>query len=81
MYWRGQYSPVNNEPQLRRFTFLKALALSFVGDIFHWGGTVFTSEYCPGGQYSPVNNVRGDIIHGGTFFTPTSARRIRVRVA
>ena len=24
-----------------------------------------------GGQYSLVNNVRGDIIHGGTVFTPT----------
>ena len=24
-----------------------------------------------GGQYSLVNNVRGDIIHGGTLFTPT----------
>ena len=30
------------------------------GDIIHRGG-----------QYSPVNNVRGDIIHGGTLFTPT----------
>ena len=26
-------------------------------------GTLFTSEKCPGGQYSPVNNVQGDIIH------------------
>ena len=25
-----------------------------------------------GGQYSLVNNVRGDIIHGGTLFTPTT---------
>jgi len=30
------------------------------------GGTLFTSEKCPGGQYSPVNNVRGDIIHSDT---------------
>jgi hypothetical protein len=35
--------------------------------------TLFTSEYCPGGQYSLVNIVRGDIIHGGTIFTPTKA--------
>ena len=34
-------------------------------------GTLFTGEQCPGGQYSLVNNVRGDIIHGGTLFTPT----------
>ena len=27
-------------------------------------GTLFTSELCPGGQYSPVNNVRGDILWG-----------------
>ena len=26
------------------------------------GGRLFTSELCPGGQYSPVNNVRGDIL-------------------
>ena len=33
-------------------------------DIEHfWEGTVFASEY--------YNNVRGDIIHGGTVFTPT----------
>ena len=32
-------------------------------------GTIFTSEYCPGGHYSLVNNVRADIIHGGTLFT------------
>ena len=44
MYWRGQYSPVNNvppppplknfrgtEPQLRRFNFLKALCAFFRG--------------------------------------------------
>ena len=27
-------------------------------------GTLFTGELCPGGQYSPVNNVRGDILRG-----------------
>ena len=27
-------------------------------------GTLFTGELCPGGQYSPVNNVRGDILWG-----------------
>ena len=26
-----------------------------------------------GGHYSLVNNVRGDIIHGGTIFTPTTS--------
>ena len=26
-------------------------------------GTLFTSEYCPGGHYSLVNYVRGDNIH------------------
>ena len=36
-----------------------------------WRGTSFTGGGGGGGQYSPVNNVRGDIIHGGTFFTPT----------
>ena len=29
-------------------------------------GTLFTSEKCPGEQYSPVNNVQGDIIHSDT---------------
>ena len=30
-------------------------------------------QYSPGGgQYSPVNTVRGDTIHGGTLFTPTA---------
>ena len=27
-------------------------------------GTLFTGELCPGGQYSPVNNVQGDILWG-----------------
>ena len=31
------------------------------------GETLFTG----GRHYSLVNNVRGDIIHGGTLFTPT----------
>ena len=35
--------------------------------------TLFTSEYCPGGHYS-----RGDIIHGGTLFTPTTASIIMI---
>ena len=35
-------------------------------------GTLFTSEYSPGGHYSLVNYVWGDIIHGGTIFTPTT---------
>ena len=35
---------------------------SLTGDI--------TSEYSPPGHYSLVNIVRGDIIHGGTLFTP-----------
>ena len=35
------------------------------------GGTLFSSEYCPGGHYSLVNIVRGDNIHRGTSFTPT----------
>ena len=35
-------------------------------------GTIFTSEFCPAGQYSPVNSVRGDIIHWGTLFTATT---------
>ncbi len=32
------------------------------GDIIHWGG-----------HYSLVNTVRGDTIHGGTVFTPTTS--------
>ena len=39
-------------------------------------GTSFTGG---GGQYSLVNNVRGDIIHGGTFFTPTPGPKASVR--
>ena len=35
-------------------------------------GTIFTSEFCQAGQYSPVNSVRGDIIHWGTLFTATT---------
>ena len=46
MYWRGQYSPVNNvpppfrgtEPQLRRFNFLKALCTFFRGGHLSLGG-------------------------------------------
>ena len=38
---------------------------------FHGGqyllrGTLFTCVDCPGGQYSPVNSVGGDIIHSDT---------------
>ena len=40
-------------------------------------GTLFTSEYSPGGHYSLVNIVRGDDIHGGTLFTPTAVDRSR----
>ena len=35
------------------------------------GGDDIHRGIMSGGQYSPVNNVRGDIIHGGTLFTPT----------
>ena len=38
-------------------------------------GTLFTSEYSPGGHYSLVNIVRGDDIHGGTLFTPTPGQK------
>jgi len=54
-------------------------ALFTGGDIIHWWGhyslvgTLFSSEKCLGEQYSPVNNVRGNIIHGGTLFTPTTS--------
>ena len=37
-------------------------------DIIHVRGQYFLSEYGPGGHYS-----RGDIIHGGTLFTPTTS--------
>ena len=43
----GQYSVFEHVSRLRRFS-----ELSTLGDIIHWGGTVFTSEKCPGGQYS-----------------------------
>ena len=40
-------------------------------------GTIFTSEFCPAGQYSPVNSVRGgDIIHWGTLFTATPVTKL-----
>ena len=52
----GQYSVFEHVSRLRRFSELPTL-----GDIIHWGGTVFTSEKCPGGQYS-----RGDSIHSYT---------------
>ena len=35
-------------------------------------GALFTSEKCPGGQYSPVNNVRG------TLFIPRSCTHTKV---
>ena len=42
-------------------------------------GTLFTGELCPGGQYSPVNNVRGDILWGDSVHYDTcmhSSRRL-----
>ena len=41
-------------------------------------GTLFTGELCPGGQYSPVNNVRGTFC-GGTAYTMTPDVEIIVR--
>ena len=35
------------------------------------GGTLCTSAECPGGHCALVQNVRGDILHGGTFRPPT----------
>ena len=62
MYWRGQYSPVNNVPPFklpwnRATTAAFQLSEGFVR-FLSWG-TSFTG----GGQYSLVNNVRGDNIH------------------
>ena len=42
-----------------------------VGGHYSLKGTVFTSEYCPGGQYSLGNSVWGDTIDRGTIFTLT----------
>ena len=37
------------------------------------GGTVSPSAECPGGHCALVQNVRGDITHGGTIHPPTPA--------
>ena len=37
------------------------------GDIIHWSGRYSLVNSVPGGQISLVNNVRGDIIHGGHY--------------
>ena len=37
-------------------------------------GALFSSEYCPGGQYSRGGGGGGGNIHGGTLFTPTPAK-------
>ena len=44
------------------------------GTFYPWGGTVSPSAECPGGL---VQNVRGDIPHGGTIHPPTPAQRMR----
>ena len=46
------------------------------GGHYSLGGTIFTREFCPGGHFPLVNNVRGDIIHGGTLFPPTPSMLI-----
>ena len=46
------------------FRFGSFVSVPLWGDIIHRGG---------GGQYSPVNSVQEDIIHGGTEFTPTTS--------
>ena len=38
------------------------------------GGTLCPSAECPGGHCALVQNVRGDILHGGTIRPPTPAR-------
>ena len=37
------------------------------GDIIHWRGRYSLVNSVLGGQISLVNNVRGDIIHGGHY--------------
>ena len=41
------------------------------GDILPRRGTVCPSVDCPGGCCALVQNVRGDIPHGGTMYPPT----------
>ena len=41
-------------------------------------GTSLTGELCPGGQYSPVNNVRGDILWGDSVHYDTGRHRRRL---
>ena len=74
--WKGRvvlkedwYHPVSPTAiDLREVWFSKA---EREGGHYSPGGTKFTSEKCPAGHNSPVNFVRGDIIHGGTVFTAT----------
>ena len=42
-----------------------------MGDILPWRGTVCPSVDCPGGYCALVQNVWGDIPHGGTIYPPT----------
>ena len=54
----GQYprgTVFEHVSRLRRFP-----ELSTLGDIIHWGGTVFTSEKCPGGQYSLLHRCNSE---------------------
>ena len=41
------------------------------GTFYPRGGTVCPSAECPGGHCPLVQNVRGDILHGGTIRPPT----------
>ena len=41
------------------------------GTFYPGGGTVSPSAECPGGHCALVQNVRGDIPHGGTIHPPT----------
>ena len=43
------------------------------------GGTLGISAECPGGHWALVQNVRGDILHGGTIHPPhTGLKHIKI---
>ena len=80
IHWGGGGHYSRGDSIRARFASPTVSELSTLGDIIHWGGgeLVFTSEKCPGGQYSLVNSVRGDSIHS---YTGTAELAVRARMS